>query len=223
MCVAIEYQNDSKDRQLRNAQLERLLSEAQLTTLRTRLDPHFLFNTLNAISAYVESRPREARQMLEQLGDMLRMSLESADVQEIPLERELAFVDRYVQLQLVRLGDRLDVDIDVAPDVLNAAVPTFILQPLVENAIRHGISKVTGAGRIGLRAWRDGDALHLTVRDNGPGLPPGWTMERNLGIGLTNTKARLRHLHGDRAHDLQMGPAAGGGVLVQIAVPFRTV
>ena len=221
MCVALEYQSDSKDRQLRNVQLERLLSEARLATLRTQLDPHFLFNTLNAISAYVESRPREARLMLEQLGDMLRMSLESADDQEIALERELAFSDRYVQLQLVRLGDRLEVIVDAAPDVLGSAVPTFILQPLIENAIRHGVSKLTGAGRIEIRAVRQGDALHLSVRDNGPGLPPGWTMDRNLGIGLTNTQARLRHLYGDEEQRLRVGPAAGGGVRVEVRLPCR--
>ncbi len=223
MCVALEYQSDSKDRQFRNAQLERLLSEARLATLRTRLDPHFLFNTLNAISAYVESRPREARAMLEQLGEMLRMSLDSADEHEIPLEREMAFIDRYVQLQLMRLGDRLDVDVDVAPDVLHAAVPTFILQPLIENAIRHGISQITGRGRITLRAWRDAGTLRLSVRDNGPGLPEGWTMQRNLGIGLSNTQERLWHLYGDAEHRLHVGPAPGGGVLVDVAMPYRTV
>jgi signal transduction histidine kinase len=221
MCVALEYQSDSKDRELRNVQLERLLSEARLATLRTQLDPHFLFNTLNAISAYVESRPREARSMLEQLGDMLRMSLESADDQEIPLERELAFSDRYVQLQLVRLGDRLDVVVDVGPEVLGAAVPTFILQPLIENAIRHGVSKLTGPGRIALRAVRDGDTLRLSVSDNGPGLPEDWRMERHLGIGLTNTQARLRHLYGEQQDRLRVGPAPGGGALVEIALPFR--
>ena len=222
ICVALNYQSDSKDRQIRNVQLERLLSESRLATLRTQLDPHFLFNTLNAISAYVESKPREARLMLEQLGDMLRMSLENADEQEISLERELSFIDRYVQLQLVRFGDRLDVDIDVAPEVLGTAVPTFILQPLIENAIRHGVSKLTGKGHIVVRAWRDGDHLRLSVRDNGPGLPAGWTMERNTGIGLTNTQARLGHLYGDGEQRLSVGPARpDGGVLVEITIPCR--
>ena len=222
MCVALDYQNESNERQLRNAQLERLLSEARLATLRTQLDPHFLFNTLNAISAYVESKPREARLMLEQLGDMLRMSLENADEQEIPLERELSFIDRYIQLQLVRFGDRLAVDVDVDPDVLGMAVPTFILQPLIENAIRHGVSKVTREGRIDVRAWRDGDTLRLAVEDNGPGLPRGWTMDRNAGIGLTNTQARLRHLYGEPDHRLSVGAAGpGGGVKVEINLPCR--
>ncbi len=220
ICVALEYQSDSKDRQIRNVQLERLLSEARLATLRTQLDPHFLFNTLNAISAYVESKPREARLMLEQLGDMLRMSLENADEQEIPLERELSFIDRYIQLQLVRFGDRLDVETAVAPEVLGMAVPTFILQPLIENAIRHGVSKVTGKGHIAIRAWREGDDFRLSVRDNGPGLPAGWKMDRNMGIGLTNTQARLRHLYGDGEQRLTVGPAGpDGGVLVEVTMP----
>jgi hypothetical protein len=129
ICVALDYQSDLKDREIRTAQLERLLSETRLAALRTQLHPHFLFNTLNAISAYVESKPREARRMIEQLGDLLRMSMEQAGEQVIPLERELAFIDRYVQLQLVRFD--IDVTVDVPPDVLGAAVPTFVFQPLV--------------------------------------------------------------------------------------------
>jgi Histidine kinase len=125
ICVALDYQSNLKDREIRTAVLERLLSEARLATLRSQLDPHFLFNTLNSISAYVESAPRQARLMIEQLGDLLRLSLDHADQQEIPLERELTFVDRYIQLQLVRFADRLDVQVRVDPEVMTAAVPTF--------------------------------------------------------------------------------------------------
>jgi LytS/YehU family sensor histidine kinase len=220
ICVALDYQSDLKDREVRTAQLERLLSEARLTALRTQLDPHFLFNTLNAISAYVESKPREARQMLEQLGDLLRMSLELAVEQEIPLERELAFVDRYVQLQRVRFD--INVGVDVAPEALGAAVPTLILQPLVENAIRHGVSKRTGDRRIDVAARRDGDRLRLQVRDNGPGLPAGWELGNGRGIGLANTRERLRHLYQAHEHELVFGPAPGGtGTQVDITIPFR--
>lgn len=219
-CVAFEYQNELKDRQIRTARLERLLSEARLSALRTQLDPHFLFNTLNAISAYVESRPREARLMIEQLGELLRISLEHADEQEIPLERELAFVDRYVQLQLVRFD--IDVAVDVDPEALAASVPTFILQPLVENAIRHGVSKRTGQRRIELSARREGGLLRLRVRDNGPGLPAGWTLQRGAGIGLANTQARLEHLYDGDQHELSMGPGPGGvGTQVDLVLPFR--
>ncbi len=143
ICVALDYQSDLKDREIRTSGLERQLSEARLATLRSQLDPHFLFNTLNSISAYVESAPRQARLMIEQLGDLLRLSLEHADRQEIPLECELTFIDRYIQLQLVRFADRLDVHVRVDPEVMNAAVSTFLLQPLVENAIHHGTSKLS--------------------------------------------------------------------------------
>lgn len=221
ICVALEYQSDLKDRQLRNAELERLLSEARLTTLRQQLDPHFLFNTLNSVSAYLERDPRRARLMLEQLGELLRMTLEWASEQETPLARELAFVDRYAQLQLVRFGDRLNIDVDVESDALDAAVPTFILQPLVENAIRHGVSKLTGPGRIELVGRRVDDELHLSVSDNGPGLPPDWTPEGSGGIGLANTRERLEHLYGPGQYRFTIAPRPAGGVRAEIVVPYR--
>jgi two-component system LytT family sensor kinase len=221
ICVALDYQSNLKDRQIRTADLERLLSEARLATLRSQLDPHFLFNTLNSISAYVESAPRQARLMIEQLGDLLRLSLEHADQQEIPLERELTFVDRYIQLQLVRFADRLDVQVRVDSEVMTAAVPTFVLQPLVENAIRHGTSKLTAAGAIELCAWRSGDRLHLRVRDNGPGLPRGWRLERNIGIGLGNTRARLEQLYGHGEYSLEVAPDDERGTCVDITFPYR--
>jgi LytS/YehU family sensor histidine kinase len=220
MCVALDYQSDLKDRQIRNAELERLLSEARLSALRTQLDPHFLFNTLNAISAYVESKPREARMMLEQLGDLMRMSLDHADAQEIPLERELAFVDRYVQLQRVRFD--IDVGVDVEPEALSAAVPTFILQPLIENAIRHGVSQRIGERHIDIAARREHGSLRLQVRDNGRGLPAGWELLNGRGIGLRNTQARLQHMYDAKDHELRVGPVPGGvGTQVDIRIPFR--
>lgn len=219
--MAADYQSGLKDRQIHNAELERLLSEARLASLRRQLDPHFLFNALNSVSAYVESEPRRARLMLEQLGDLLRMSLEQAEEQEIPLERELAFVDRYVQLQQARFGDHLNVKVEIAPEALAATVPPLILQPLVENAIRHGVSKLTGPGWIELAAWRDDDRLRLRVRDNGPGLPAGWHPNRDVGIGLANTRERLRHLYGPREFHLGIGPDPEGGVCADIVLPFR--
>jgi signal transduction histidine kinase len=221
ICVALEYQSHLKDREIRTAGLERLLSDARLATLRSQLDPHFLFNTLNSISAYVESAPSQARLMIEQLGDLLRLSLEHADCQEIALEDELTFIDRYMQLQLVRFADRLDVTVHVDPDVTTAAVPTFLLQPLVENAIRHGTSKLAAEGHIGLSIWRSGDALHIRVRDNGPGLPHGWALDRGVGIGLGNTRARLEHLYGRGDYSLEIGPAEGGGTCVDVTFPYR--
>jgi two-component system, LytTR family, sensor kinase len=221
ICVALEYQGHVKDREIRNAGLERSLSEARLATLRSQLDPHFLFNTLNSISAYVESAPRQARLMIEQLGDLLRISLDHADQQEIPLERELMFIDRYIQLQLVRFADRLDVHVRVDPEVTAAAVPTFLLQPLVENAIRHGTSKLTTAGEIELSAWRSGERLHLRVRDNGPGLPHRWSLDRHIGIGLGNTRARLEQLYGKSEYSLQIESEEGRGTCVDVTFPYR--
>jgi signal transduction histidine kinase len=221
MCVALDYQNDLKDREIRTADLERSLSEARLATLRSQLDPHFLFNTLNSISAYVESAPRQARLMIEQLGDLLRLSLEHADEQEIALERELMFVDRYIQLQLVRYADRLDVRVRVDPEVTSAAVPNFLLQPIIENAIRHGTSKLTAAGTIEVSAWRSGERLHLRVRDNGPGLPRGWTLERHIGIGLSNTQARLEQLYGSDEYSLEVAPDEDRGTCVDVTFPYR--
>jgi len=221
ICVSVDYQSNLKDREIRTADLERLLSEARLATLRSQLDPHFLFNTLNSISAYVESEPRLARLMIEQLGDLLRLSLEHADQHEIPLERELTFVDRYIQLQLVRFADRLDVQVRVDSEVMTAAVPTFLLQPLVENAIRHGTSKLSAAGVIELCAWRSGDRLHVRVRDNGPGLPRGWNLGRHIGIGLGNTRARLEQLYGRGEYSLEVAPDDKRGTCVDVTFPYR--
>ena len=221
ICVALDYQSDLKDGEIRTAELERLLSEARLTTLRSQLDPHFLFNTLNSISAYVESAPGQARLMLEQLGDLLRLSLEHADQQEIPLERELTFVDRYIQLQLVRYADRLQVQVQADPEALTAAVPTFLLQPLLENAIRHGTAKLSAEGTIELSAWRGGDRLHVRVRDNGPGLPRGWSLDRHVGIGLGNTRARLEQLYGKGEYVLDVAPDDEQGTCVDLEFPFR--
>jgi two-component system, LytTR family, sensor kinase len=221
ICVALDYQSDLKDQEIRSAELERLLAEARLATLRSQLDPHFLFNALNSISAYVESAPRDARLMIEQLGDLLRLSLDHANEQEVPLERELMFVDRYLQLQLVRFAGRLDVQLRVNDDVLTAAVPTFMLQPLVENAIRHGVSKLPAAGTIELSAWRAGENLRVRVRDNGPGLPPGWTLDRRAGIGLGNTRARLEQLYGKGAYSLELTSGTEAGTCADVTIPYR--
>ncbi len=220
VCVALDYQSDLKDRQIRTAELERLLSEARLSALRSQLQPHFLFNALNTISAHVEHDPRAARLMIEQLGDLLRLSLEHAEEQEIPLQREMAFVDRYLQLQRARFGDRLEIDVQVDPNVLDALVPPFILQPLVENAIVHGTSKRVQKGRIELAASADASRLRIRVRDNGAGLPSGWDIDRNTGIGIANTRERLTHLYGSD-HNLSVAPATAGGVQVDLSLPLR--
>jgi two-component system LytT family sensor kinase len=218
--VASEYQDQARDRTVRTAELERLLTQSRLDTLRTQLHPHFLFNALNAISAHVESAPRTARWMLEQLGDLLRLALDHAEDQVIPLQRELAFVDRYMKLQKVRYEDRLDVVLDVDPLALQALVPTFILQPLLENAIRHGIATRSAPGQIEIQAWCEGDALHLSVRDDGPGLSVNWDIERQAGVGLSNTRERLKRLYGDR-QSFAIAGAVGSGVQVDLRFPLQ--
>ena len=180
---AVDYQEQMRARTLRTAELERLLAQSRIETLRTQLNPHFLFNALNAISAHVEGAPRTARWMLEQLGDLLRLSLDHADEQEIPLQQELAFIDRYLKLQKIRFDNRLDVIVDVEPPALRALVPTFILQPLLENSIRHGIARRSTAGLIEIQAWHENGSLHLCVRDDGPGLPRNWDPERGARGG----------------------------------------
>jgi signal transduction histidine kinase len=218
--VASEYQDQVRNRTVRTAELERLLAQSRLDTLRTQLHPHFLFNALNAISANVESAPRTARWMLEQLGDLLRLALDHAEDQVIPLQRELAFVDRYMKLQKVRYEDRLDVVLDVDPLALQALVPTFILQPLLENAIRHGIATRSTPGQIEIQAWCEEEALHLSVRDDGPGLPANWDLERGAGVGLSNTRERLRRLYGER-QSFRISGAVGAGVQVDLRFPLQ--
>ena len=220
--IAIDYQNHLRNRHVRTAELERLLSDARLNVLRMQLQPHFLFNALNTISAHIESEPRRARLMLERLGDLLRLSLDHIDHQEIELDQELAFVERYLQLQAMRFEDRLSVSMNLAPDVQGALVPPFILQPLVENAIQHGAGARSANGTIAVEAWRDNGHVRLAVRDNGPGLPAGWSMERNQGIGIANTRERLRHLYGEQNQSLKISQEAGGGVRVDLRLPFHS-
>jgi two-component system, LytTR family, sensor kinase len=220
--IALDYQNHVKNRLVKTAELERLLSESRLNVLRTQLQPHFLFNALNTISAHVEHEPKTARLMLERLGELLRLSLDHIDQQEIPLDQELAFVEKYLQLQAMRFEDRLEVSMNLDPAALEAMVPPFILQPLVENAVHHGASARSAPGTIAVDAARTNGQVRLTVRDNGPGLPAGWSVERNEGIGIANTRERLRHLYGEKEQSLEFSEEPGGGVRVEVSLPFRS-
>ncbi len=197
--------------------LEASLARARLEALKMQLQPHFLFNSLNAIGALVHKDPDAADEMLAALSDLLRLTLETSGEQELPLRRELEFVERYLAIEHVRFGDRLRFEVDVAPETFAALVPTFLLQPLVENAVRHGLEPRSGAGVLMIRARRVGGTLRLSVTDNGIGLPNG-KPERE-GIGLSNTRARLRELYGGAA-SLELRNA--DGLLVEVTVPFRT-
>jgi signal transduction histidine kinase len=207
------------------AELHAQLAEARLAALRTQLDPHFLFNTLHAVSSLVERDPRGVRRMIARLSELLRTSLEGGDEQEVPLEKELAFLNRYLEIMQIRFQGRLEVDTRVDGAVMEALVPTMILQPLVENAVKHGVSKIGGTGVIEIRAYRDDrDRLVLRVRDNGPGLSPDADDDppEGGGVGLANTRARLEQLYGpDQRLTLTAAPD-GVGVVAEVTLPYHT-
>jgi LytS/YehU family sensor histidine kinase len=203
-------------RELRASQLETALTRAQLHSLKAQLHPHFLFNTLNSISALIPRDAEAADRMLARLGDLLRMALEDSGAQVATLERELRFVHTYLEIEQVRFGPRLAVRTEVEEGLERVTVPCLLLQPLVENALRHGVAKKAGPGSLAVRVQRAGAALRLEVEDDGPGLPAVF----KEGVGLANTKARLRRLYGaDHAFRLERGQA--GGVLVTIELPYR--
>jgi two-component system, LytTR family, sensor kinase len=201
---------------------ETQLARAQLSALKGQLQPHFLFNTLNAIMVLVrQQRGRHAEDTLARLSDLLRCVLDDVDSQEVPLRRELEYVRLYLGIEQLRFQDRLRVDIVVDPAILDAALPHMALQPLVENAIGHGIGRRAAAGRIQIRAVRAGDTLEVRVMDDGPGFPATSGADRP-GIGLANTRARLVQLYGDAAR-LTTENAPDGGAMVTLVVPYREV
>ena len=214
---ALGYYSKFRERELRASQLETGLARAQLQLLKTQLHPHFLFNTLNAISALVHTDVEAADRMLARLGDLLRLALEDFGVQEAPLARELEIIRSYLEIEQARLGPRLGIGLDIDADTLDAWVPTFLLQPLVENSIRHGIAPRASPGRVEIRARRDHELLHLEVRDDGPGFP---AQPAAGGVGLSNTRARLFHLYGT-AQRMETGNDPRGGCVVKVTLPFR--
>ena len=209
--------------ELRLEKLEHSFSEARLNALRMQLDPHFLFNALNTISSHVERDPKLTRRMIEHLGDLLRMSLESKDRQEVPLAEELAFLDHYLEIQKIRFGDQLRMVMDIAPEVKYAAVPSMFIQPLVENAIRHGISRRASGGTIVVRAKPLGERLEIRVLDDGMGLPLGWKLEESEGLGLSITRQRIAGLHPNGASRFVVRNRTEGGTEVDVSLPLRLV
>jgi signal transduction histidine kinase len=209
--------------ELRLERLEKNFSEARLNALRMQLDPHFLFNALNTISSQVERDPRLARRMIEHLGDLLRLSLESKDRQEVPLAEEMAFLEHYLAIQKIRFGNHLRIETQIAPDVAYASVPCFFVQPLVENAIRHGISRRASGGTVIVSAQRDGNRLDIRVLDDGVGLPTGWTLENSGGVGLSVTRQRVAGLYPDGETCFAVNRRAAGGTEVAISLPLRSL
>lgn len=214
---AVAYYRSFRERERRVLELESRLTSARLQALQMQLNPHFLFNALNGIGTLMYRDVDGADRMLVRLAELLRHALDRGDEQLVPLQDELAFLDRYLALEQMRFGDRLVVLRDIAPETLGMAVPNLILQPLVENAIQHGFQSQVRPGTIRLASRVDPDGrLVLEVSDDGCGLPEGGPIRE--GIGLSNCRARLRQLHGD-AGELRIGPADGGGVRVVMVFP----
>jgi two-component system, LytTR family, sensor kinase len=218
LVCAVEYYRTARERELHTSQLETELSQARLESLRSQLHPHFLFNTLNSISALMQRDVAAADEMLSRLGDMLRASLRADEAQETPLRDELDTVKLYLDIMRVRFRDRLATQIDVPDALLAEHVPSFLLQPLVENAVRHGIDESSTMTHIRVTAGADDALLRLRVIDDGRGLPPNATLRE--GFGLRNTRRRLEQLYGS-AGTLTIVPREAGGTEVIITVPRR--
>jgi two-component system LytT family sensor kinase len=215
-----EREEEALRLELHASELKAQLAHAQLSALKMQLQPHFLFNTLNAIVVLVrQQKGQEAEETLARFSDLLRAVLSDIDAEEVPLRRELEYLRLYLSIEQVRFSDRLRVEISADAAILDAAVPHMGLQPIVENAIRHGIGRRAAASSIAVRAIRAGETLRLTVTDDGPGLPSA-TGPEGRGIGLTNTRARLKQLYGDAAA-LQIVSGDGGGTIVTMILPYH--
>jgi two-component system, LytTR family, sensor kinase len=226
--LAVSYYRKYQERklqaaqlELKAAQLEASLSHAQLDALRMQLHPHFLFNTLNTISVLMRNDADAANRVLVRLSELLRLTLDHVGKHEVPLREELEFLQMYLEIEQTRFQDRLSVRTEIDPAALDALVPTLILQPLVENALRHGIAPYAKPGVIEVRAQKKGVRLELQVRDSGPGLRNFESAIAVSGIGLTNTRARLEQLYRDQ-HSLDLADATEGGLRVTVSLPFCT-
>ena len=218
---ALEYYRQFRERELRASQLEAQLAQAQLQMLKMQLHPHFLFNTLNGITGLVRDNDNAAAiQMLVGLGDLLRKTLDNAGKQEVRLSEELEWLELYLKLQQVRFSDRLQVSITAAPETLDAMVPNLIIQPLVENAIRHGLAPRVAPGTVSLIARRKHVNLELRVCDDGVGLPEGWRLANSKGLGLVNTESRLRQLYGAN-FEFEVRNRTYGGVEALLTIPLH--
>lgn len=226
---AFDYHRRFREREVAAAHLETQLATAHLQALRMQLHPHFLFNALHSAAMLTMMDPEAAHRVLVQLSALLRTTLDRSAAPEVPLSEEIDFMDRYLAIEQIRFQDRLRVDIHADDDALSAVVPNLILQPLVENAVRHGIARRTDARCLTIRAARENGSLVLEVEDDGPGLPPGWTLTPpdGSGVGLTNVRSRLERTYGEQARLELLTPAdeAGRprpGVLARVTIPYRT-
>ncbi|MGH9718614.1 MAG: sensor histidine kinase [Bryobacteraceae bacterium] len=218
---SLDYYNRYREGEEKRDRLQAQLALAQLKALQMQLQPHFLFNTLHAISALVQEDPEAAERMIARLSELLRLSLDTSSDQILPLSKELDFLRRYLEIEQMRFEDRLTVRFDVTSETLDAEVPNLILQPLVENAIRHGVSRRTDTGVVQIRARRKDGLLKLQVVDNGAGLQ-GIGLPLREGVGLSTTRARLECLYGND-HRLEFTQSAEGGIEATLTFPFRPV
>ena len=216
---AIDYYRKYHERTVHALELEKHLTEARLQSLLRQLKPHFLFNTLNGIASLMHRDVDAADRMIVRLSELLRLTMNRTGQPLAPVRDEIGFIEKYLEIERIRFSDRLPTQIDVQPDALDAEVPSLIIQPLVENAIRHGLEPHARPGRIEIRVWRDAGHVKLSVRDNGGGMPPGgFTRE---GIGLANTRARLHELYGDR-HGFELANHPDGGLEVRLTLPVTS-
>ena len=218
---AYSYYQKYRERELQTSQLEARLATSRLQVLKMQLHPHFLFNTLNAISELVYKDPESAEQMIGDLSDLLRMSFEKLEVQEISLKQELEFLQKYLEIEQMRFQERLKIEMQIAPETLSASVPNMILQPLVENAIKHGLAPRRSGGKIQIAAERSNGHLRLSVCDDGIGVPFNDVEHLSEGVGLSNTRKRLRHLYGEQHQfDLETTMKTGG-LKVNLTIPYK--
>jgi two-component sensor histidine kinase len=220
VCWVVHHFQETSERERRTLELETRLTGANLQALKMQLQPHFLFNTLNSISSLIYENPKAADDMVASLSQFLRTTLDVSETNEVPLRKELDFTDRYLEIQQTRFGDRLRIRREIGSAVMEAQVPPLILQPLVENAVRHGIETRETGGTVTIRALRKGDVLHLEVSDDGEGFRNGQLLGAGNGVGLSNTKARLQGLYGNK-HQFKLTVNEPSGACVRIDIPFR--
>lgn len=226
MLAAFAYAADFYQRYqegtMRTSQLETQLAQAQLQALKMQLNPHFLFNTLNSISALLHKNPDAADRMIARLGDFLRLTLRNSGTQEVTMQQELEFLKCYLDIERIRFQDRLTVEINVQPEATTAKVPNLILQPVIENAIRHGIVTHNEPGRIEISAYCVNGWLEMKVTDNGPGLArtKDGVVDITEGVGIKNTRSRLQQLYGE-TYKFELADASGGGLEVRVRIPLR--
>jgi two-component system LytT family sensor kinase len=229
ICNLLIYYQRYQEKELGSSQLETKLAQAELhanaaelRALKMQLQPHFLFNTLNSISALLEDNVEAADEMLSRLADLLRLTLDNSAAQTVPLTEELEFLKCYLEIERARFEDRLIVEINIDPPAMQAMVPNLVLQPIVENAIKYAVAPRRGAGRVEIRAAREGPRLVIIVTDDGDGCKALRDADSRIdkGLGLTNTRARLSQLYPDQ-HSFRMGIAEGGGLQVRIEIPFK--